>query len=181
MPGKRKKEEAFFDELCRTYYQRVLLYLYGALHEEQAARDCVQEVFLTAYAKRALLAQHPNPGGFLFQAAKNLSKKARRESFARMVRELSADDAQPELVDAGGVEQALDAQIDERDYIESVLSRLPEDKRRLYDQYYVRQQSMADIAAALGLEEPALRMRFVRLRRDIRKIIGELSEQYFIC
>ena len=59
---KSKKNMAFFDDLCRKYYEKILRYLSIALKNEAAARDCTQEVFLVALQKLALLEQHSNPG-----------------------------------------------------------------------------------------------------------------------
>ena len=39
---------------------------------------------------------------------------------------------------------------------------------------------MAEIAALLALREDALRMRYVRLRREIREIVEEIAEQNFV-
>ena len=39
---------------------------------------------------------------------------------------------------------------------------------------------MAEIASAYGLEEPAVRMRYVRLRREIRTIAAQVAEENFL-
>ena len=175
-----KKDEAFFVELCGSHYEKVLKYLFYALKSESAARDVTQEVFLAACQKRSLLRQHPNPGGFLFQTAKNLANKARAESYRQMLRDTMLDDLTYEPRDpAGTVEDALDKEIDEEDYIKAVLDTLTDEKRRLYALYYADKKSMAEIALLLGIEETALRMRYVRLRREIRASISKIAEQYF--
>ena len=180
MFGKRKNGEAFFEELCEDYYEKILRYLYSSLSDETAARDCTQEVFLVACQKAELLKQHPNPGGFLFQTAKNLARKTRRESFSRMVQEISSDGGNLELSDiCSGIEAVLDSEIDELEYVETVLSGLSSDKRRLYSLYYINRKSMAEIASLLELEETAVRMRFVRLRREIRTMVENLAEEKF--
>ncbi|MEM1485197.1 sigma-70 family RNA polymerase sigma factor [Oscillospiraceae bacterium PP1C4] len=180
MFGRSKKAEAFFDRLCEEYYERILRYLYSALGDEGAARDTTQEVFLTACGKRELLMQHPNAGGFLFQTAKNLVKKVRREGFVRMAHEQMMDDESGELIDRdGSIEWMLDRQIDEQDYIEEVLSRLSPEKRKLYGLYYLQGRKMGEIAAEYHVDEVAVRMRYVRLRREIKDIAAEVAEQKF--
>lgn len=171
----------FFEQLCADYYEKILRYLYSALGDETAARDCTQEVFLIACQKSALLRQHPNPGGFLFKSAKNLACKARRESFSRLLREISIESGVAEIADPQtAIEAALDTGIDETEYIETVLGRLSEEKRRLYSLYYQNHKSMAEIAGLLGLTETAVRMRYVRLRREIRAIVAEVAKQNFL-
>ena len=176
-----RKEQDFFEQLCTDYYEKVLGYLYAVLEDESAARDCTQEVFLTALQKISLLCQHPNPGGFLFQTAKTLAKKSKRESFARLLREHAIEDHEQFISDiTATIESALDKEIDEQNYIETVLGNLSEEKRRLYTLYYISHKSMAEIAGILEIEEPALRMRYVRLRREIKDIAGEIAKKYFI-
>lgn len=181
MFGNNKKETLFFHNLCENYYEKILRYLYGVLGEETAARDCTQEVFLTACQKRSILLQHPNPGGFLFQTAKNLAKKVRRQSFTRMLHEQRGDDEIEQIRDQSlSIEAMLDKQVNEEDYMEAVLSQLTDEKRRLYTLYYVSRKNMPEIALLLGLSETAVRMRYVRLRREIREIVSQVSEKYFI-
>ena len=57
-----RRAERLFDQLCETWYEKVLHYLYFSLRDEQSARDAVQEVFLIAWKKRLELLSHPNPG-----------------------------------------------------------------------------------------------------------------------
>ena len=180
MFGRSKKAEVFFNRLCEEYYERILRYLYSALEDEGAARDTTQGVFLTAWSKRDLLMQHPNAGGFLFQTAKVLVKKVRREGFARLAHEQLVDDEPSDSLDFDNtIEKMLDRQIDEQDYIEEVLSKLSPEKRRLYSLYYLQDKKMAEIAAEYQADETAVRMRFVRLRREIKMIAAEIAAQKF--
>jgi len=138
---------------------------------------------LVALQKSTLLRQHPNPGGFLFQTAKNIAKKKKRESFQQMMLELDAEDTDidDETTDLSDyIQMVQDQQINEEDYIESVLSELSEEKRRLYTLYYLNKESMREIALLFGVEEAAMRMRFVRLRREIRTIAAAVAVKYFI-
>ena len=176
-----QKGDDFFDQLCIDYYQKVLGYLYAALNDESAARDCTQEVFLTALQKISILRQHPNSGGFLFQTAKNLAKKSRREGFVRLLHEQAIEEKGQFMADVTAtIEYALDREIDEQNYIETVLETLSEKKRLLYTLHYISHKSMAEIAEILEIEETALRMRYVRLRREIREVAKELAKKHFI-
>lgn len=178
----RKKKEAdlFFEALCAAHYENVLRYLFRVLGDEYAARDTTQEVFLTACGKRELLTEHPNPGGWLFQTAKNLSKKAKREAFRRMAEEALPEECKGEVMDRKSlIEETLDREIDETHYIEEVLNRLSPEKRKLYTLHYLRGQTMREIAGELEMDEPAVRMRFVRLRREIRELAAKVAEKNF--
>lgn len=178
MAQKQKAAEQFFEGLCAAYYENVLRYLYRTLGDAEAARDAVQEVFLTALGKQTELAAHPNPGGWLFLTARNLAKKAKREAYRRMMEE-PADEMEEPLDGGSLVELAIDREIDETRYVEQVLSGLTPEKRRLYALYYLRGRTMREIAAELGMDEPAVRMRFVRLRREIRELTARVAEKNF--
>ena len=110
-----KEERAFFEQLCADYYEKMLRYLFAALGSEAAARDQTQEVFLTACQKSVLLSQHPNPGGFLFQTAKNFAHKARREGYRQMMADVALYDLDGEPPDnSTAIDSMLDKQIDEQ-------------------------------------------------------------------
>lgn len=177
---KSKQQKLFLEQLCADYHEKILRYLYHSLGDETAARDCAQEVFLVACQKIKELSIHPNPGGFLYQTAKNLACKSRREHFSRLLREISVEEQSTEFADLGrGIEEELDKRIDEFQYIESVLSKLTDEKRNLYNLYYINHKSMGEIAQMTGAKEPAVRMRFVRLRQEIRTIVSEIANQNF--
>ncbi len=181
MFGNRKKSSISFESLCEEYYEKILRYLYAALGNEASARDYTQEVFLVACEKMELLSTHPNPGGFLFQTTKTLVKKARRQSFARLAKEQPTDEETEGILDLNSeITTFLDKEINEDAYIDTVLSYLSEDKLKLYSLYYINQKGMGEIAAILGIEETALRMRYVRLRREIKGIISKIAEEQFI-
>ena len=172
----KRTEETLFDQLCTAHYEKILRYLFYKLQDEQAARDTVQEVFLIAWRRRMELAAHPNPGGFLFQTAKNLAHKVQREAFARLKNET---EPQEQLSVKDGVEQMLDRQIDENAFVEELLNQLSPEKRSLYNLYYLRGETMKAVANQFGLEEAAVRMRYVRLRREIQSIVARLAEKKF--
>lgn len=182
MLWQKSRDTLLFEQLCEEYYEKIWHYLYAILGEEVSARDCLQEVFLVACQKRALLRSHPNPGGFLFQTAKNIVKKHWRESYQKMMRDVSLEENTCEWAATDSeIVTALDRRIDEQRYIDVVLSQLSEEKQRLYALYYLGGRSMAEIAAMLGTQETTLRMRYVRLRRQIRELVAEVAKAEFDC
>lgn len=178
----KKKDSIFFDDLCVSYYAKILSYCYAKLNNENLARDSTQDTFLVALQKISILQKHPNPGGFLFQTAKNIIKEKQRSHFKQMMAEAEMRDDQVESPsDFLSLEDITDKQIDESNYAQYVLSQLSEEKSLLYSLYYTEQKSMKEIASILGIKESTARMRYVRLRREIRSIVTDIAEKYFIC
>lgn len=122
-------EEQLFSELFREYEQRLFVFVVRTLRSEELARDIVQEVFLKLWSIKARIADIENINAFLYKLAENkvydhlrhaaVEKKAREELWQRM-QQITEDHSQ--------------AMID-REYnaiIEMAISRLPEQRRRVY-------------------------------------------------
>lgn len=176
---KLKKSKIKFDILCEEVYDKLLLYLYNTLRSKEIAYDCVQETFLIALEKQDVLKKHPNPEGSLFQTAKNLSRKYWRESFQKLKRECSF--SEQELIFK---EQYMffknDEDIDETILIDKVLDQLNKEKRTLYALYYLDGYSLREIAIKYQIQEPALRMRYVRLRCEIIEIVQKTIDKEIV-
>lgn len=175
------KNDSFFDDLCQEYYKKIYKYLYFNLKDESIVMDTVQDVFLTVYEKIDIVKKHPNPGGFLFQTAKNLMKKRRREIYNKFAREISNDENMIEEIkdNSSDIFYIMDSRINEENFLTDVFSRLSNDKKELYSLYYLQNNSMENISKKLGIEYSALRMRYVRLRREIKEIVNKISEENF--
>ena len=174
------KKKTWFERLCETEYPSVLRYLYLQLRDEWAAREVTQEVFLLACQKEQELSKHPNPGGFLFRTAQNLARKYRREAYLQLTREpLTETGEPPEQADGDWLERELDRQVDEQAYLGEVFSRLSPEQYQLYALHYLQKVPMKEVAARYGLREETVRMRYLRLRKQIRQIAEEVAEKNF--
>lgn len=69
--------------------------------------------------------------------------------------------------------------IDEDIYFDLVLGSLSENERKLYELYYVLKKPMKIIARELRLNETALRMKYVRLRKKVKRIVADLDLDAF--
>ena len=169
--------DRYFERLCSKYYKNVFRYILFCIKDEDAAADIVQETFVTVYKK--LDEKHPNPGGFIFQTAKNIIKEYKRKLYKRIMYEISEDERYNIPDTANTIEKAIDGAINEYEYVTDILSQLSEEKYRLYKLYYIDRLPMDKIARDLGIEYTALRMRYVRLRKEIRSLVKKLAEEKF--
>lgn len=166
-----------FKVLCDENYKRIYRYIYAMTSDRTLTEDLVQDVFLAAYEKGDAFLSHEKPAAFLYKTAKFLTCSALRKVQARREETLSGDFPSLERDPAEVLSMEDDRQIDEMDHVPQVLGKLSVEQRDLYNRYYLNHEPMKEIAASLGLKEPALRMRYVRLRKDVRRIISEIDFQ----
>lgn len=69
----------------------------------------------------------------------------------------------------------LDRKIDETAYTGQVIGNLNTNQHNLYRQRYVEGKSIKEIASEEGVSETAMRMRLVRLRKEIQDIVKKLK------
>ena len=169
-----EEEKDFFNDLCRGNYERIFRYLLVKVHDYEAAQDLLQNVFLVAWEKRYLLAEHPNPVGFLYLTARNKALTYLRQQKNSPL-PLEEDEVMTVTVEPWEIlERRRDKNIDENIYVASVVNLLSEPDRELYEKYYLRSQPVKTIAAAAGISETAVRMRLLRLRQRVKKIVKTL-------
>jgi RNA polymerase sigma-70 factor (ECF subfamily) len=162
-----------FEDLCRDNYGRIYRYIFAMTGNREASEDLLQDVFTVAFEKGDAFLSHENPPGFLYRTARNLT-------LTYIKRSRTAPQALDESVAAGGgdlFEQLVrrqDSRIDETAVAGDILGRLNTEQRALYTRRYVDRAPIRDIALEADVTESAMRMRLLRLRRDIRDIIGSL-------
>ena len=171
--------EKFFNELCAEYYEKILKYVYFNIKDETYSRDITQNVFLIVYEKIEYVFKHPNIGGFIFQTAKNLVRQHKREIYNKLMMEINDEDIINVSYSTFEISDFLDKEINEFDYISDVLNMLTDEKRNLYNLYYIKRKPMEEIAYELGIGYSAVRMGYVRLRKEIRDLVKELAEKKF--
>lgn len=177
----KRRLDKLFITLCETYHSKVYKYLYYAIGNSEEAKDLTQDTFTIIYNKISLLDTHPNQGGFIFQTAKNVVSNAKRKAQKKSSMEQTLyEDPVGRYKDIDEeLDTIYDSKINEEDYIPEVLAYIPEDEQLLYTLHYLEGKSYKEIAKLLHIKEPALRMRYVRLRREIKSIIHRLAKENF--
>lgn len=164
-----------FEELCLDNYSRIYKYIIALTGSRESAEDLIQDVFTVAFEKGDAFLCHVNPPAFLYKTARNLTysylKRARRQ-YAEALNE-DYPDGDADLCDKLLSER--DRQIDETVYTGQVLKRLEPKQQELYSLRYIDRKPIKEIAAEQGASEPAMRMRLVRLRREITDAVRALK------
>lgn len=177
-----KNKNDLFIKLCQDYHEKIFKYLYFNLNDAEDAKDLTQEVFIIVYNRINKSEFHENWGGFIYQTAKftaaNLKRKAIKKSY--MEQNLEGDEIKAQFVDVyDEIEATNDKNIDENNYIGNVLEGLSVEKQKLYQLRFVEQRPYKEIAEHLKIKEVNLRMKYVRLRRDIKQIVRYIAKENF--
>ncbi len=164
-----------FEELCRDHYGRIYRYIYAMTGGKESAEDLIQDVFAVALQKGGAFLTHENPPAFLYRTARNLTL-----TYLKRRQKYEADYLDEEYAsgDADLCAQLLrerDREIDETAYAGAVIGSLSGRQRELYRNRYVENRPIREIAADAGVSETAMRMRLVRLRREIYEAVRNLK------
>ena len=171
------KYDKFFHNLCKENYKQIFKYILVMIHDKSVAEDIVQEVFLIAYEKRTVIFSYENKRAFLYKVSKNLTNEYIRKNQKCKIVELNENNIVDEEDLCDLICHKEDEKIDEQKYIADVINELPKDKKELYHLYYIDKVPMKNIAKELNLNEATLRMRFVRLRKDIKNKVKNIKFQ----
>lgn len=164
-----------FEQLCKDNYPRIYKYILGMIGNQEYAKDLTQEVFLIAYKKGDGFEMHDKPEAFLYKTAKNLVFAYCRRLQREVLQESDEDIPSHE----GDLFEQLckmqEDSIEDEKYKGEVLQQLSAKNRMLYEAYYMEHKSMREIAKILGISEVATRMKYVRLRKEIKNVVSDLK------
>jgi RNA polymerase sigma-70 factor (ECF subfamily) len=164
-----------FEILVERYEDAFIRKAKSIVHHDEAARDIVQDTFVKIYlyGRKFRPIEGARFSSWAYKVLMNVCflwyKKLKRE------REFfSALDDDMEAVlphdDQGEGGRNLD-----RDYLESMFSRLPETFARILRLYVVSGKDYKEIAAVEGVSEGAIKTRMHRAREEMRKISKDVT------
>lgn len=160
------------EKICRVNYARIYNYALARTGKKEAAEDITQNVFLIACQKGEAFLCHEKPVAFLYATARNLVleyyKAARSE-------EVELDETKMTVYGRDAYEELCvqkSDSVNECCYQDQVVRKLQPEEQELYRKYYIDKRSMRSIARELEISEPAVRMKYMRIRRKIRKIVA---------
>lgn len=168
----RRGETAAFGSLVERYQGLVCAVSYSATGDRVLSEDVAQETFLAAWTQLAHLREPGKLRGWLCAIARNLGLKARRRTGREVpTAETPADEAEgPSPLEA--TLQAESARL-----VWESLRRIPDTYREALVLYYQESQSVAEVAAALGISENAAMQRLSRGRRYLADSVSSVVER----
>jgi RNA polymerase sigma-70 factor (ECF subfamily) len=164
-----------FEELCQENYKRIYKYIFTMAGSKEVTEDLIQDVFTVAYEKGEAFLQHEKPTAFLYRTARNLTITYLKRQRISAMESLSEDIVGDGTDLCEKLLMDIDQEIDETAYTGQVVGSLDLNQHKLYTQRYIEKKPIKEIAFEQGVSETAMRMRLVRLRREIQCIVKDLK------
>ncbi|WP_165232317.1 sigma-70 family RNA polymerase sigma factor [Aquisphaera insulae] len=171
----RQGNTAAFEVLVVRYQSLVSAVAYSTCGDLALSEDLAQETFWTAWRQRDSLERPENVRGWLCGIARNLARNARRKSWRR--KHAPGGASLLESVPTNAPEPAEEMiSHEEEGLIWKALEGIPESYREPLVLFYREGQSVARVAAALGLSDDAIKQRLSRGRRRLQANLLDLVE-----
>jgi RNA polymerase sigma factor (sigma-70 family) len=161
-----------FELLVQRHQSMVCAVAYNACGNLALSEDVAQETFWTAWRERGSLRQADRLRSWLCGIARNLGRNAGRKAGRQAAGLASA--AAIESAAPGPAEQAVSRE--EESLVWEALEAIPATYRETLVLFYREDQSVAEVAAALGLSDEAVRQRLARGRAMLRERVAGLVE-----
>lgn len=161
-----------FELLVQRHQSLVCAVAYNACGNLALSEDVAQETFWTAWRERTSLKQADRLRSWLCGIARNLGRNAGRKA-ARRAAELESV-AALESDAPGPDEEAVSRE--EESLVWQALEGIPETYREALILFYREDQSAAEVAAALGISDEAVRQRLARGRAMLRERVAGMVE-----
>lgn len=158
-----------FAKLYEQYFDRVYAFALTRTRDRAAAEDVTAETFHQALENLPRFEWRGVPfSAWLFRIAAN----AATDYFKRSAREAVADDL-PEAADESWEARLIE--VETRARLFEMVQRLPKDQRKVLTMRFGQEQSIRDVAAAMGRSEGAVKLLQHRAMETLRSWAGDLK------
>jgi RNA polymerase sigma-70 factor (ECF subfamily) len=153
-----------FCEIVRRYQGFVYRQAWGYLHDDEAARDAAQEVFLTAYRGITYLRKNAVLRPWLYRVTRNHCLNViRRRSLESRVQSNIKDDIKPDAALSVGLRRAISG-LDDK-YREVIILR------------YYNDLTYQEIGQVLSISVDNVKVRLFRARRKLKAMLGGTADE----
>lgn len=161
-------EPEAFDELVARWHTPLWTYARRITGSDDAAADAVQDAWLRALRGLPRLREPARIRAWLFGIARRvLMDRLRAQYAAPAVLDLDPAEMNGELESP-----AAGAHEDQSAALQAGLERLPVLEREMLVLFYLREFSLAEIAAVLGIPEGTVKSRLFRSRKLLRETLS---------
>lgn len=157
--------------LFERYHQPLFGFFVRMTGNQQASQDLVQDVFLRVLRFRTTYRPGSRFRTWMYEIARNVAHDWRQ----RLGREIGLDSASEIAVDGEAADRAVEAQ-EERRLLVTALASLPPDKREVIVLSRCQGLNYEDVAAVLGCQVGAVKVRVHRAMKTLRAAVEALQE-----
>jgi len=163
----QRGERDAFDELVTTYQARLRFYLQRLLNPERDLSPLLQEVWLQVLQGIRTLRQPEHLSLWLFAITRHVALGSLRQRYARARGAQVAEDRARERPVTPNPSVALD-QLDELEY---GFARLTLAEREVLTLYFLKELSIDEVAALLGIPSGTVKSRLFNAKKSLRRIL----------
>lgn len=159
-----------YQQIMRRYNRRLYRVTWAIVQDKDEVEDVIQETYVRAYEHLAQFA-----GRALFSTW--LTKIAIHEAWGRMKRRNKQYDLDSTAASLNKFRRTTETPEDyvisneQREVLEHAINALPEPQRAVLVMRSLEQMTVAEIANCLDITPQAVKMRFVRARRTLRRAL----------
>ncbi len=161
-----------FSRVVTRHQGAVFAVAMSALRDRAASEEVTQEAFLVAWRRLPELGEPPELPGWICGIARNLARNARRQAW-RSVGSDALDSAPARA--ASPLDEVVDKESEA--LVWRALEALPETYREPLVLFYGCDQSIREVASALGISEGNAKQRLSRGRLQLEKRVQSLVER----
>lgn len=167
-------------ESLESYRKKLVDYCVWYLDlDEEAAKDCVQDAYVTLFVQLSKGIEIKNSVAWLYKAVLNnknhvIRDRKKRNEFAFLTNEEKDYAMENAEFYEPYTETVTEEQIEEQPML--ILSSLSEDERALYYAKYIENKKITEIAKAWKMNSSTLNKRHLKLKSKIIKMVHELFE-----
>jgi RNA polymerase sigma-70 factor (ECF subfamily) len=170
-----------YDEACNKFFDRIAKYcIHNTSKDRTYAEDTAVEVFVLLKNKWDELKSHEENAilVWLYSAA----NKMLHQTYRSIKKELSVTVFLSDLEPTGFEipDESIDGYDENRKfekYLSDIRARLEGSDLELFDLKVVHKKRYSEIAKELQISESAVKMRYMRLRRNIKEMLGDIIER----
>lgn len=156
-------DEKAFDAFFARYYAKMKYFVKGLCHDEYAAENIVQDIFMNLWVRRGELEGIRSLDSYLFTSARNSALRALRERLRQQPEE-NIPEAEANTTEEDVYLRELEAMIDRR------VARMPAQRRRVFLMSRRDGKTNADIARELGISIRTVETHISAALADLRDL-----------
>ncbi|MEX0937097.1 MAG: sigma-70 family RNA polymerase sigma factor [Pirellulales bacterium] len=169
-------DPAALDEVVQRYAPQIARQVHRLLAWPEDVADVVQEVFVTALAKRSQFRSESRLATWLTAIAVNHCRRHRRTQWFRLRR---LHRVRSEVESSGGAEaERADAAVvrtEQGQAVQAAVARLPHRYREVIVLHYLEELPIEEVSRLLGLSRGAVDTRLSRARKKLKTELGDVE------